>query len=193
MYTILWYLLSTLCHRAVQQYVLPLRELPQCSFIQEDLMKITLFKILHAVCICIVMSTQSDLPFRILYCGHLSGSTAFYYGHSLLQILFIADASLIRAPLHYRQSITDISPFWTPLCCKHTLLQTLKSSNMVFITDIFYYGHLSCVKTSLLRTLLWKPLYYGHLSTASTHQLQTSLIWTCLYYGHLSVSTANTH
>ena len=67
------------------------------------------------------------------------------------------------------------------------------SSSMVFITDIFYYGHLSCVKTSLLRTLLWKPLYYGHLSTASTHQLQTSLIWTCLYYRHLSISTANTH
>ena len=40
---------------------------------------------------------------------------------------------------------------------------------MVFITDIFYYGHLSCLKTSLLRTLLWKPLYYGRLSTSSTH------------------------
>ena len=64
---------------------------------------------------------------------------------------------------------------------------------MVFITDIFNYGHLSYVKPSLLRTLLWKPLYYGHLSTASTHQLQTPLVWTCLYYGHLSVSTANTH
>ena len=25
------------------------------------------------------------------------------------------------------------------------------------------------MKTSLLRTLLWKPLYNGHLSTASTH------------------------
>ena len=127
MYTILWYLLSTLCHRAVLQYVLPLRELPQCSFIQEDLMKITLFKILHAVCICIVMSTQSDIPFRTLYCGLLFGSTPFYYGHSLLQILFIEDAFLIRAPLYYRQSITEISPFWTPLYCKHTLLQTLIS------------------------------------------------------------------
>ena len=86
MYTILWYLSSTLCHRAVQQYVLPLRELPQCSFIQEDLMKITLFKILHAVCICIVMSTQSDLPFRILYCGHLS-----FLDTSLLQTHSITD------------------------------------------------------------------------------------------------------
>ena len=162
MYTILWYLLSTLCHRAVLQYVLPLRELPQCSFIQEDLMKITLFKILHAVCICIVMSTQSNLPFWTHYCGHLFGSTPFYYGHSLLQILFIEDASLIRAPPHYGQSITGTSLLRTPLYYRHP-------SSMVFITDIFYYGHLSCVKTSLLRTLLWKPLYYGHLSTASTH------------------------
>ena len=117
--------------------------------------------------------------------------------HSLLQILFITVASLIRAPLHYRQSITDISPFWTPLYYGHlstaNTLYYRHPSSMVFITDIFNYGHLSCVKTSLLKTLLWKPLYYGHLSTASTHQLQTSLIWTCLYYGHLSVSTANIH
>ena len=125
MYTILWYLLSTLCHRAVLQYVLPLRELPQCSFIQEDLMKITLFKILHAVCICIVMSTQLNLPFWTLYCGHLSESTPFYYGHSLLQILFITDTSLIGAPLYYGHlSFLDTSLLRTPLYCRDSLLQT---------------------------------------------------------------------
>ena len=161
MYTILWYLLSTLCHRAVLQYVLPLRELPQCSFIQEDLMKITLFKILHAVCICIVMSTQLNLPFwtplRInsFLLRTLPITNTFYYRH-----LSDRGASLLRTPLLFGHLfITDTS-----------LLQRL------FITDIplvwtSLYGHLCYVKTSLLRNLLWKPLYHGHLSvsTANTH------------------------
>lgn len=88
-------------------------------------MKITLFKILHAVCICIVMSRQLNLPFWTLYCGHLSESTPFYYGHSLLQILFITDSSLIGAPLYYGHlSFLDTSLLRTPLYCRDSLLQT---------------------------------------------------------------------
>ena len=88
-------------------------------------MKITLFKILHAVCICIVMSRQLNLPFWTLYCGHLSESTPFYYGHSQLQILFITDSSLIGAPLYYGHlSFLDTSLLRTPLYCRDSLLQT---------------------------------------------------------------------
>ena len=124
-------------------------------------MKITLFKILHAVCICIVMFTQSDLPFRILYCGHLSGSTAFYYGHSLLQILFIADASLIRAPLHYGHlSFLDTSLLRTTLYCKLSLLQTT-------ILYGLYYG------LFLLRT----PVLCETLSVTDSF-METSLLRT---------------
>lgn len=100
--------------------------------------------------------------------GHSIADTSpdqlLFITDTLSQILFITDASLIRAPLSITDnlSITDISPFWTPLYYKHFLLQTP-------IYHGLYYGRLSCVKTSLLRTLLWKFLYYGHLSTASTH------------------------
>ena len=122
MYTVLWYLLSMLCHRAVRQYALPLRELPHCSFIQEDLMKIIPFKISLAVCICIVLSKESNLPFRTL--------------------------CLLR----------------TPLRTNSVLLRTLS------VTNTLYYRHLSDTGTSPLR-----KIYYGHLSFLDTSLLRTPL------------------
>ena len=60
--------------------------------------------------------------------GHSVADTSpdelFFITDTLLQILFITDASLIRAPLHYGQSITDTSLLRTPLYYKHSLLQT---------------------------------------------------------------------
>lgn len=199
MYTILWYLLSTLCHRAVLQYVLPLRELPQCSFIQEDLTKIILFKILHAVCICIVMSTQSNLPFWTLYSGHLSGWTLFYYGHSLLQILFITDASLIRTPLHYGQSITDTSLLQTlSITDTHlvwSLLRTFSITDTCLIWNPLcyglFYGNLFITDTSLLQVPInCRHLWYGHVFITDTSQclLQTPINCRHLWYGHVFIT-----
>jgi len=55
MYTVPSFLLLMLCHLAERQYVPPQHELHQYSFTQEDLMKITPFKISHAVCNCKVV------------------------------------------------------------------------------------------------------------------------------------------
>ena len=73
---------------------------------------------------------------------------------------------------------------------------------MVFITDIFYYGHLSCLKTSLLRTsmetsLLRTPLYfkypylwYGHVFITDTSQslLQTPINCRRRWYGDVFIT-----
>lgn len=154
----------------------------------------------HLLYVSVLSCLRSQTsPFgHSVYCEHLSGLTPFYYAPSLLQILFITDTSLIRAPLHYGKSITDTFPFWTPLYYGH-----LSSANTL------YYRHPSSMDMSLLRTfsitdtcLRWKPLCYGlfHgiLFITDTFLLQTPincrhLLWTCLYYGHLSVSTASTH
>ena len=158
-------------------------------------MKITLFKILHAVCICIVMSTQSDLLFWTPYCGLLFGSTPFitdtpYYKYSLLQTplwyghLPITD-NLLRAPLYYGHlSITDthliwsllrIFSLWTPVLCENLSL-----------TDSF-------METSLLRTPLYCKypyLWYGHVFVTDTSQslLQTPIKCRPRWYGNVFVT-----
>ena len=204
MYTILWCLLSTLCHRAVLQYVLPLRELPQCSFIQEDLTKIILFKILHAVCICIVMSTQSNLPFWTLCCGHLSGWTLFYYGHSFTNTLyyrrlsdtgtsplrtiyyghlFITDTSLLQT-----LSITDTHLVWS-------LLRTFSITDTCLMWNPLcyglFYGNLFITDTSLLQVPInCRHLWYGHVFITDTSQclLQTPINCRHLWYGHVFIT-----
>ena len=120
---------------------------------------------------------------------------SFYYGHSLLQILFIADASLIRAPPHYGQSITGplyyghlsitdthliwsllrIFSLWTPVLCENLSL-----------TDSF-------METSLLRTPLYCKypyLWYGHVFVTDTSQslLQTPIKCRPRWYGNVFVT-----
>ena len=205
MYTILWYLLSTLCHRAVLQYVLPLRELPQCSFILEDLIKITLFKILLAVCICIVMSTQSNLPFsdtllrtplrinsfllrtlsitNTLHCRRLSDTGTsplrkIYYGH-----LFMTDTSLLQT-----LSITETHLVWS-------LLRTFSITDTCLMWNpLCYglsYGNLFITDTSLLQVPInCRHLWYGHVFITDTSQslLQTPINCRHLWYGHVFIT-----
>lgn len=104
-----------------------------------------------------ILDTLLRTPLRInsFLLRTLPITNTFYYRH-----LSDRGASLLRTPLLFGHLfITDTS-----------LLQRF------FITDIplvwtSLYGHLCYVKTSLLRTLLWKALYHGHLSvsTANTH------------------------